>query len=194
MTSSILRAFALATCLLAAGLSSAFAALPIQHWRQPSGAQIYLVESHGIPMLDLQIDFDAGDRRVPHEQAGLASVTASMASKGVLAHGDEPALDENQLGQAWADLGAGFGGGAGSDRMSFNLRTLTDPELLPKAVQLASRELGEPAFPATVWQRERQQIDALIREGNTRPGTVAARAYDELVYSGHPYGWNTTEQ
>jgi hypothetical protein len=39
---------------------TALAALPIQHWTQANGAQVYLVESHGIPMLDVQIDFDAG--------------------------------------------------------------------------------------------------------------------------------------
>ena len=39
---------------------SALAALPIQHWTQASGAKVYLVESHGIAMLDVQIDFDAG--------------------------------------------------------------------------------------------------------------------------------------
>jgi zinc protease len=36
------------------------AAIPIQHWTLASGAQVYLVESPSIPMVDVQIDFDAG--------------------------------------------------------------------------------------------------------------------------------------
>ena len=65
--------------------ANAWAAIPIQHWAQPSGAQVWLVESPSIPMLDVQIDFDAGSRRDPASQAGLASVTALMAGKGVAA-------------------------------------------------------------------------------------------------------------
>ena len=126
------------------GTQNALAALPIQHWTQPSGAQVFLVESPSIPMVDVQIDFDAGSRRDPAAQAGLASMTAGQASQGVRAVGGLPALDENALGEAWADLGASFGASAGGDRMSFTLRSLTDPTLLPRAVQRAARQLGEP--------------------------------------------------
>ena len=186
------------TWLAGAGIvffaSSALAAIPIQHWTQPSGAQVWLVESPAIPMLDVQIDFDAGSRRDPAGQAGLASVTALMAGKGVAARDGAPALDENQLGEAWADLGASFGGSAGDDRMSFQLRTLTEPELLTQSVQLAARELGEPAWPDHVWQRERQRLSAAIKESRTRPGTVAGLAYSAAVYGSHPYGYETTPE
>lgn len=172
----------------------AWAALPIQQWQQAGGAQVWLVESPSLPMVDVQIDFDAGGRRDPADKAGLASVTAGMTAKGIAARNGEPALDENQLGEAWADLGAGFGGSAGADRMSFSLRSLTDPELLAKAARLGARQLGEPSFPDDVWQRERQQMSAAIREANTRPGTIASRTYQPLVYGGHPYGYDTTEE
>ena len=46
-------------------LPSAWAGIPIQQWAQPSGVKVYLVESHAIAMVDLQIDFDAGSRRDP---------------------------------------------------------------------------------------------------------------------------------
>src|SRR6478735_5340965 len=109
----------------------ATAALPIQKWQQASGAQVYLIESPSLPIVDVEIDFDAGDRRDPAEKAGLSSATASMTSKGIAAGHGEPALDENQLSDAWADLGAGFEAGSGRDRMSFSLRSLTYPDLLP---------------------------------------------------------------
>ncbi len=176
------------------GLSSAWAAIPIQHWTQPSGAQVYLVESAAIPMLDVELDFDAGSRRDPAQQAGLADVTALVAGMGVAARNGQPALDENQLGEAWADLGASFGGSAGADRMSFRLRTLTEPDLLAKSVRLAARELGDPSFPEAVWQRERERLTAAIRESRTRPGTIAGRAFSQAVYGQHPYGYETTPE
>ena len=196
-----MKKIAACACLAWAGLGFlpqtaglAQAATPIQHWTQPGGAQVYLVPSPGIPMLDVQLDFDAGDRRDPAAQAGLAGVTAMMAGKGVAAQGAAPALDENRLGEAWADLGASFGADAGTDRMSFRLRTLTDPALLKQAVALAARQIAAPSFPAEVWQRERQRLAASIREARTRPGTVAGIAYEHAVYGNHPYGFETTPE
>jgi zinc protease len=169
------------------------AAIPVQHWTQASGAQVYLVESPAIAMVDVQIDFDAGSRRDPPSQAGLASMMGSMLNKGVLAKGDAPALDENALSEAWADLGAQFSAGASADRMGFSLRSLTEPALLDKAVALAAREMAEPAFPEAVWQRERQRAQASLKESYTRPGNVAGRAYAQAVYGTHPYGYQVTE-
>ena len=172
---------------------NSLAAIPIQHWTQASGARVYLVESPAIAMLDVQIDFDAGNRRDPLAQAGLASATALVLEKGVSARAGQPALDENALGEAWADLGAQFGSGSSADRMSFSLRTLTEPDLLDKAVALAARQIGEPAFADSLWQRDRQKIVASLRESYTRPASVAARAYSKAVYGNHPYGYETTE-
>ncbi len=176
-------------------INSAVAGIPIEHWTQANGVRVYLVANPAIPMLDVQIDFDAGSRRDPPAQAGLASVTAAMLAKGVQANPSaaEPALDENALGEAWADLGASFGTSASSDRMSFHLRTLTYPDLLERAVQLAARQLAAPTFPADIWQREQSSLNAAIKEANTRPATLAGRAFNQAVYGNHPYGLEMTE-
>lgn len=174
-------------------LNSAFAALPIENWTQPSGAQVFLVQSPGIPMVDVQIDFDAGSRRDPADKAGLAKFTALMLSKGVRAEGAQTALDDNQLSEAWADLGASFSASAGADRMSLSLRSLTYPDLLGKAVDLAARQIGQPAWPNAIWLRERERLAADIKESNTRPATLAGRAFNKAVYGAHPYGFETTE-
>jgi zinc protease len=183
----------LAACIAVSTVSSGWAAIPIEHWTQPGGATVYLVQSHSLPMVDVQIDFDAGARRDPPGKTGLAGVTAAMASRGIRASAAGPALDENGLGEAWADLGATFGASASRDRMGFSLRSLTYPDLLPRVVSLAARQLGEPSFPVDVWQREREQLAASIRESDTRPSTVAGKAFAAAVYGTHPYGRHTTE-
>ncbi len=175
----------------------AYAALPITQWTHTSGAQIFLVHSPSIPMVDVQIDFDAGARRDPADKAGLASSTALMLAKGVKAIGTgkdhSPALNDNQLSEAWADLGASFTAHAGDDRMSFHLRSLTYPELLPKASLLAARQMGQSTLPTAIWLRERARLSAAIKEANTRPATLATRAFEQAVYGTHPYGFETTE-
>lgn len=173
---------------------SAWALLPIEHWSEPSGAQVWLVNSPGIPMVDVQMDFDAGTRRDPPTQAGLANAVGTIAIKGVRAVKDAPALDENQLGEAWADLGASLALGASNDAFTLSLRSLTEPDLLHKTVQLAARQLAEPAWPQDIWQRERERWSAAIRESNTHPGTVSGDAFASAVYANHPYGQRVTEE
>ena len=185
-----LRALKRLSMRLAVGFyaANALAALPIQHWVQPSGAEVYLVQSPAIPMVDVRIDFDAGARRDPADKPGLAQLMAGATSDGVRASGTEAALDEAALADAWADRGASFSGSASNDRLSFNLRTLSYPDLLSAALALAARQLGEPAFPEALWLRDRPKLLASLKEEKTRPASVAARAYAQAVYGSHPYG------
>ncbi|MGB4116210.1 MAG: pitrilysin family protein [Polaromonas sp.] len=182
-----------ATTILCTVSGLSLAGIPIQKWTLPNGATVFLVESPAIAMLDVQVDFDGGSRRDPPSKVGLANMTAAQLENGVVAKDGRPALDENALGEAWADLGAQFGASAGSDRFSFTLRTLTERDLLAKAVDLAARQMGEPAFAEAVWQRDRQKTIAGIKESDTRPGTLAQRAYAQAVYGNHPYGHQFTE-
>lgn len=188
-----------AACALFTGLAgifcinSAWAGIALVRWTQPSGAQVYLAQSPAIPMVDLRIEFDAGSRRDPADKPGLSSLMASATAYGVRASGTRPALDENALSDAWADLGASFGGSAGADRLAFSLRSLTYPDLLAQAAALAARQLAEPAFPEALWLRDRPKMIASLKEANTRPATLVARAYSQAVYGKHPYGYETTE-
>ncbi len=171
----------------------AFAGLPVQVWTTAQGARVWLIEAPAIEMIDVQIDFDAGSRRDPSHQVGLASALAGLMSAGVRATQGAPALDENALSEAWADLGASFGASAGADRLGFSLRSLTDADILARVVALAAQQLAHPSFPADVWARERERLKASLRESRTRPATVAGRAFAQAVYGGHPYGRETTE-
>ncbi len=166
----------------------------MQQWVGSGGAQVFFIESPWVPILDVQIDFDAGARRDPRDKAGLAAATAELLLRGVRAGVDHPALDENALGEQWADLGAQFDGQASADRLSFTLRTLTEPEVFDKAVALMALQLGEPAFAPDIWRRERDRIDAALAEADTRPATLALRAFNARVYGGHPYGFEMTRQ
>jgi zinc protease len=189
----------IAACAALTGITGLFclnsqAAIPILHWTLANGANVYLAATDTLPIVDVQIDFDAGSRRDPATQAGLAAVSAEMVEKGVRAVSSDPALDQNALGEAWADLGANFDVGAGGERTSFSLRTLSRRDLLNKSVALAAREIGEPAFPDDVWQRDRERIKASIREANTQPATIAGRAFAHGVYGSNPLGQEPTAE
>jgi len=172
--------------------STASAGIPIQHWTLDNGAKVYLVEVPGLPMVDFQVEFDAGSRRDGGFN-GLSNATASMMAKGVNALGNQAAMDENALGEAWADLGAQVNASSSSDRMSLSLRSLTRPELLDAAVALAARQMAHPSFPNAIWQNERERWVASIKEANTKPATLANRAFNKALFGDHPYGAEVDE-
>lgn len=172
----------------------AHAAPVIEMWQHPSGARVALVASPAIPMLDVRVEFDAGSRRDPAGQAGLASAAALMSARGVSAVGPQAALDENQLAESWMDLGAQWSVSAGTDRLSASLRTLTAPDVLPGALALAARQLAYPRFDqgyaAGIWQRERERLSAAWQNASTQPDTIAQRRFAQAVYGDHPYGFD----
>lgn len=174
-------------------ISLAWAALPIQRWTQASGAQVAWVHSPAIAMVDVRIDFDAGARHDPAPLAGRSDALAALLASGVRASLHGPALDENALGEAWADLGAQWGVSAGGDRFTVTLRSLSDAAVLDRAIALGARVLGEPALDEAVWVRERDKLIASLRDADTRPGTLAGRAYAQAVYGKHPYGQEARE-
>ena len=59
-------------------LQTTFAALPIQHWQTPSGAQVYFIESRDLPILDVSVDFSAGSSTDTREKSGRAGMTLHL--------------------------------------------------------------------------------------------------------------------
>lgn len=166
--------------------TSVRAALPIEHWTTSSGARVYFVRADAIPILDINVDFDAGARLVPADKTGLASLTNSM-----LARGTED-LDEAQIAEGFARLGAQRGGGAGDDRAGVTLRTLGSEKVSDAAVALLAKILERPSFPESVLAREKERSIQAIREAETRPATIAQWTFDALLYGDHPYGAHAT--
>jgi zinc protease len=162
--------------------SIASAVLPIEHWTTSRGTRVYFVRADAIPMLDVNIDFDAGSRHDPVGKSGLASMTAGMLARGV------DGLDETALAERFADLGASRSGGAGSDRASVSLRTLTSPRERDAAVDLIARIVSRPTFPEGPFKRERERVVQSLREAQIRPDAIAQRTFDALLYPTHPYG------
>lgn len=84
--------------------------------------------------------------------------------------------------------GASFGGGAGGDRTSLRLRTLSDPVERGPAIALMTQIISAPTFPDAVLARDKQRLVAAIRESLTKPSVLAERAFGKAIYGTHPYG------
>lgn len=164
------------------------AAPKIEHWTAASGARVYFVENHALPILDIQIDFPAGSARDPAGLAGTAALTHALLDLGA---GD---LDETRIASRLADLGARLGGSTDLDRASVSLRTLADPEVREPALDILRTVLGAPRFPAEVFEREKARTLAALKEALTRPESIADKAFWAALYPGHPYGAQATPE
>lgn len=181
--------------LLTSGVAQA--ALKIQHWMLDNGARVYFVENHTIPMLDLNVEFDAGAKRDPAGKSGTAALTNTMLARGLtqakLADGTlEPAMSEAEISDAFADLAAQRGSGPGTDRAGMSLRTLSSKAERDQAVLLVARLLSQPSMPADFLQRDKARLLSAIREAMTKPESIAEKAFWRLAYGTHPYGFEAT--
>lgn len=170
-----------AACLsLLAG--TAHASLPIQHWQTGNGAQVYFVESRGLPLLDVSVEFDAGTRRDTPEKSGLAGLTARLLSLGA------GGTTEEEISRRLADIGAQLGATVDSDRAGMTLRTLSSARERTQALELMARILHQPDFPDATLEREKARTIAALREEDTQPAPIGAKVFEAALYGTHPYG------
>ena len=104
-----------------------FAAAKIEQWQTAQGAKVMYVQTEALPMVDIQILFDAGSAR-DGEQFGLAALTSALLDTGA------GQWNADQIAQRFESVGANFGTGVSSDNASLSLRTLTEPALFDKAL------------------------------------------------------------
>ncbi len=155
------------------------AAVKIQHWQTISGSKVLFVENHDLPIMDIAVNFPAGSARDTKQKAGLAGVTRYMMALGA------GGMNEEQITNAFADIGAVLGGELDADRAAFKLRTLTSEQ--QKALQTFNTILHKPDFPDAVLQREKQRIIAGLKEDETKPDSIANKAFMRALYGEHPY-------
>ena len=160
----------------------------IDHWLAASGARVFFVENHDLPIVDVQVAFPAGSAYDPPGKAGLAGLTQGMLSLG------SSDMDENAIASRLADLGAILGGGVDPDRSYVSLRTLSAEDKRGPALEVLRAVLGEPQFPADVFEREKTRSVLSLKDALTRPETIANHLFWSAMYPAHAYGRNATPE
>ncbi len=154
----------------------------IQHWQAASGAQVYFVENHDLPMLDVAVTFAAGSSFDESGKLGVAMMASGMLDAGV------EGLSEDQIGLKLADIGAQKGGQFDADRAGMSIRTLSNKVEKDVALTILAKLLQQPLFPDAVLAREKARMIAALKEAETKPESIAARAFGKAVFGPHPYG------
>ena len=159
---------------------SANAAVKINHWQTSTGSEVYFVENHDLPIVDIAVNFPAGSARDTQATSGVAGVTRYMMTLGAAG------MNEEAITNKFADIGAILGGELDADRAAFKLRTLTSEST--KALATFKQILHKPDFPQVVLEREKTRIIAGLKESATQPESISSKAFMKALYPNHPYG------
>ena len=121
------RQLLLTASLVLGLLQSAQAILPIEKLDSVKGAKAYLVQTKALPIVDIEVSIDAGNRYDPMGKSGLSSLTAELMSFGVKSN--QGVLGEAQIADEIADLGANIGVSVSGERATMRIRSLSRKDL-----------------------------------------------------------------
>ena len=176
-----LRKFFLATAVfcMVGWVGSAQANFEIKHWATDNGVQVYHVQQRELPMVDIELIFDAGSAR-DDKHYGLAHLTTEL-----LAYGAEE-MSADEISTAFDSIGAQYHTDTGRDATSIRLRTLTSH--LQKATELLTAIVATPEFPNQALEQVKVRTLTAIRKQAQEPNKIASIALFKALYGNHPYG------
>ncbi len=152
----------------------------IQHWHTSNGMRVFFVPAPELPMVDLQLVFDAGSAR-DNELPGLARLTVGLLDEG---SGD---WDANTVASRFDDVGAQYSSGVERDLSWLSLRSLSDPEFLAPALETFVSVASKPSFPQRDYERLKRLMLVSLQNEAQRPGSVGRKAFYSAVYGDHPF-------
>lgn len=160
---------------------SAHAGVDIQTWQTSKGAKVLFVETKQLPILDIEITFDAGSAR-DGKDWGLASITSGLVGTST------KDLNEEQIAQAFDEIGAQVGSSVSRDNASQSLRTLTRPEIMQKALDMFATTISQTEFDADVFDREMKRLKIGLKQQSVKPQVISNELLWKTLYGDHPYG------
>ncbi len=152
----------------------------VQRIVTPGGITAWLVESYAVPLVALEFSLRGGAAQDPADKPGLATLLAGLLDEGAGpydARGFHRAIDE---------LAIHLGFGADRDAISGHLQTLS--KNVDKAFELLKLALTDAHLADADVARVRSQLVAELKRDANDPDAMAARAFREAAFPGHPYG------
>lgn len=152
-----------------------------------NGITVLFLEQHYLPIVEVHAMLKVGSAQDPFEKAGLANLVAGLLDEGTTTRSSK------QLAEQIDFVGGSLEAKTSEDFTTASVRVLKkDMEV---GVSLLADILQHPAFHKQEFERIRNQILGEIVNDNDDPGHVATKAFNQLVFHGHPYRWpvNGTE-
>jgi len=164
---------------------NAHAAAKIEQWRTSQGVKVLYTHTPSLPMVDIEVTFDAGSAR-DGKQHGIASLTSTLLKTGA------GKWNADQIAARFESVGAQFHTGAGIDSATLSLRTLTEAKLLNKSLETMQVVLTQPIFAKVDFERDQKRVLAGIKQREESPAALASLAFNKAVFGQHPYAYSSS--
>jgi zinc protease len=155
----------------------------IQRRALSNGLPVWLIESHEVPLAQVNLLIQAGSADDPANRPGVASLTAAMLDEGAAARSSLEIADAVDFLGAVLNTSSSFD--ASSVRLNVPVARLA--EALPIMADVALR----PTFPQQDLERLRQERLTSLLQAQDDPSSIASLAFSRLLYGPtHRYGTN----
>ncbi|MDO8793850.1 MAG: pitrilysin family protein, partial [Vicinamibacterales bacterium] len=154
---------------------------PIQKRALSNGLPVWVIETHEVPLAQINLVVMAGSGDDPAGKFGTASLTAAMLDEGA---GSRSALElADAVEFLGADLATTSTFDASAVRLNVPVARLNDA--LPIMADVALR----PTFPEDELNRVRQERLTALLQAKDDPPSIAAMAFARIVFGpAHRYG------
>ena len=153
----------------------------IQKRALSNGLAVWLIESHEVPIAQINIVVRAGAGDDPAGKFGAASLTAAMLDEGA---GSRSALE---IADAVEFLGANLTTTSSFDSSAVRLNVPVTR--LGEALPLLADVILRPTFPAMELDRLRQERITALLQARDDPASIAQMAFARIVFGAmHRYG------
>jgi predicted Zn-dependent peptidase len=154
---------------------------PIQKHALSNGLPVWVVESHEVPLAQVNLLVQAGSGDDPAGKFGLASLTAAMLDEGA---GSRSSL---QIADAIEFLGADLSTTSSFDASAVRLNV--PAARLADALAIMADVALRPTFPDEELTRVRQERLTSLLEAKDDPASISPMAFARLAYgTAHRYG------
>jgi predicted Zn-dependent peptidase len=149
-----------------------------------NGLTLLVIERRNLPIVSVSAIVRAGGAYDPANQAGLASLTASLLERGTTTR------TAPQIAEAIDFIGGSLSVGAGLDSTSAGLSVLKKD--LDTGLGVFADVLMHPTFPEAELKRVKEEATASLRSSLDDADEVARLAFERSLLAGHPYGTSAT--
>ena len=172
--------------LLGSGSSGAADIVPTK-FVTTNGITVLVLEQHFLPIVEIHALVKTGSAQDPPDKAGLANLVASLLDEGTTTR------TSKQLAEQIDFVGGALEAKASEDFTTASARVLKKD--IDLGFTLLADMLQHPAFSRQEFERIRIQLMGEMASDNDDPGHIAMKAFNQLVFHGHPYRWpvNGTE-
>ena len=145
-----------------------------------NGLEIYLVEKHELPLVEIRLNVKRGWAADPADKPGTAALTADMLDEGV------KGMDALKLSAEVESLGARLNTGSNFDGSFISLNVLKSR--LEPGLDLMARVAVEPTFPEAEFERIRKSYLGRQQQESRQPRQQALKEFQKRIFGeGHPY-------